>query len=212
MEIVSVLDWEWSRVVPVQFFKPPFWLKYADTTKLAYDFVYRDYMKSFDLLLDIVRTREREKYGDQLLSNEWAEAKKDSGFLVANTLENWTDIDWFSHRYLNWKLYKNKGLDERVKAFMEEDSTRKILIGQMLQESITNEAEPYSLDDATIKPAANEKRNKSALSYSALKNFLLQHPWRYTICLRTSIPQMAFGGVLIIAVTYLLIKRFIRNY
>jgi serine/threonine protein kinase len=46
MDIVSLLDWEWSRVVPLQFFKPPLWLKNPDTTKLAWNFVYRDYLKS----------------------------------------------------------------------------------------------------------------------------------------------------------------------
>jgi hypothetical protein len=158
MDIVSVLDWEWSRVVPLQFFKPPLWLKNPDTTKLAWNFVYRDYLKSLDQLLEIVRTREREKYGDELLSNEWAKAKKDSGFLVANALENWTDIDWFAHRYINWKCYKNKDLNERVKAFMEEDSSRKTLIGQKLREWIAYQA-----------------KDKPTLTYSSTKNFFLQH-------------------------------------
>ena len=70
MDITLVLDWEWSRVVPLQFNRPPLWLKYPDTLTLAWDFVYQDYLKSLNQLLDIVRTREREKYRNDLLSNE----------------------------------------------------------------------------------------------------------------------------------------------
>ncbi|KAK0631593.1 phosphotransferase enzyme family protein [Immersiella caudata] len=103
MKIISVLDWEWSRVVPRQFFIPPLWLRYCDTTKLAYDFVYQDYLKRFHRLLGIIRTQEVERFGQALLADEWTVAEKDSGFLVANALENWTDMDWFAYRYINWK-------------------------------------------------------------------------------------------------------------
>lgn len=54
-EIVGVLDWEWSRVVPVQFFKPPLWLRMPDITLLAWDIAYKDYLKGFDELLAAVR-------------------------------------------------------------------------------------------------------------------------------------------------------------
>ncbi|KAK3364154.1 phosphotransferase enzyme family protein [Lasiosphaeria hispida] len=123
MKIISILDWEWSRMVPRQFFLPPLWLRYCDTTKLAYDFVYQDYLKRFHHLLDLVRTQELERFGQALLANKWTVAEKDSGFLVANALENWTDMDWFAHRYINWKWYHGQGkegLDARVKAFMQD--------------------------------------------------------------------------------------------
>lgn len=130
MTVISVLDWEWSRVVPRQFFLPPLWLGIPDTTKLAYDFVYQDYLKRFHRLLDIVRTRELDMYGQALLADEWTAAKNDSGFLVANALENWTDMDWFAHRYVNWKWYRGQGkegLDARVKAFMEDPAHRTLI-------------------------------------------------------------------------------------
>ncbi|KAK0640942.1 kinase-like domain-containing protein [Cercophora newfieldiana] len=136
MKIISVLDWEWSRVVPRQFFIPPLWLRYCDTTKLAYDFVYQDYLKRFHRLLGLIRTQELERFGQALLADEWTVAEKDSGFLVANALENWTDIDWFAYRYINWKWYYGQGkegLDARVKAFME-DPTRRALIMSKLDE------------------------------------------------------------------------------
>ena len=55
MEIISVLDWEWSRVVPPQFLKPPLWLRIPNITKLAYHFVNNDYLKSFNQLLKLCR-------------------------------------------------------------------------------------------------------------------------------------------------------------
>lgn len=181
MNITSVLDWEWSRVVPLQFFKPPLWLKTPDTTKLAWNFVYQDYLKSLDQLLEIVRTREREKYGNELLSNEWAKAKGNSGFLVANALENWTDMDWFANRYINWKCYKNKaGLNERVKTFMETDPAHKTLIERKLREGIAYRVEAESLKDTTIKPAPSY-RDKPASAYATIKDFFVQQLWEDTI-------------------------------
>jgi hypothetical protein len=201
VDIVSVLDWEWSRVVPLQFFKPPLWLKNPDTTKLAWNFVYRDYLKSLDQLLEIVRTREREKYGDELLSNEWAKVKEDSGFLVANALENWTDMDWFANRYINWKCYKNKAdLNERIKAFMEKDSARKTLIGRKLREGIAYKVEVDSLEDTTIKSAPNYK-DKPALAYATIKDFFLHQLWKDAICFSPTIPQIALGWAIIITGT-----------
>ncbi|TAQ83528.1 hypothetical protein B7494_g8149 [Chlorociboria aeruginascens] len=83
MNIVSVRDWEESGVVP------------------SWDFVYKNYLKSFKELHANIRIREHEKYGNELLSTKWAKAKVDSGFLLANALENWTDIDWFANQYIN---------------------------------------------------------------------------------------------------------------
>ncbi|KAB5545679.1 hypothetical protein GE09DRAFT_1132001 [Coniochaeta sp. 2T2.1] len=137
MTIVSVLDWEWSRVVPRQFFIPPLWLGIPNTINLAYDFVYKDYLKRFQRLLDLVRTRELDMYGQSLLADEWAAAMVDSGFLVANAFENWTDMDWFAHRFINWKWYRvhaKDSLAERVKVFMEEDPARRALVAAKLEE------------------------------------------------------------------------------
>lgn len=39
MEITSVLDWEWSRVGPVQYFQPPLWLTGHDTEFLALGYI-----------------------------------------------------------------------------------------------------------------------------------------------------------------------------
>ncbi len=212
MDIASVLDWEWSRVVPIQFFKPPLWLKNPDTTKLAWNFVYQDYLKSLNQLLEIVRSREREKYGNELLSNEWAKAKEDSGFLVANALENWTDMDWFANRYINWKCYKNKAdLNERVKAFMQKDSAHTTLIERKLLEGTAYRVEVDSLEDTTFKTAPSYK-DKPASAYATIRDFFLHQLWKDTIYFSPTVTQIALGGAIIITGTsYLLVRRIIRS-
>ncbi|KAL1863168.1 hypothetical protein VTK73DRAFT_6360 [Phialemonium thermophilum] len=162
MNVISVLDWEWSRVVPRQFFGPPLWLGIPDTTKLAYEFVYEDYLKKFDKLLAKFRAREMETYGDDVLYQEWSKGKEDSGFLVANALENWTDMDWFANRYVNRKWFRGIDLDERVQAFMEEDPARKALIARKAAEGLAYEAEVERLkkgDDTTTEQGNNERKH-----------------------------------------------------
>ncbi|KAH7308606.1 concanavalin A-like lectin/glucanase domain-containing protein [Stachybotrys elegans] len=70
MKIISVLDWEWSRVVPLQFFQPPLWLTGFNPPALASEFVYERLMDKFNELVEIIRCLERNSYGDELLSSE----------------------------------------------------------------------------------------------------------------------------------------------
>jgi len=51
MSILSALDWEWSRIVPRQFFIPPIWLSVMATHYLAYEVFYQRYLKKFDLFV-----------------------------------------------------------------------------------------------------------------------------------------------------------------
>ncbi|KPM42267.1 hypothetical protein AK830_g4251 [Neonectria ditissima] len=133
MEIVSVLDWEWSHVVPCQYFLPPLWLTNLDTTVLAWAFAYDQYLESFDELLAIVRSREQARYGNELLSMEWAKAKENGGFLVANALENCTDMDWFANQYVGWKWYEGKeDVEERISTFIREDPARRRIVHERI--------------------------------------------------------------------------------
>lgn len=210
MNILSVLDWEWSRVVPRQFFKPPLWLGIPDTTKLAFEFVYVDYLKRFDQLHAVVRARELEKYGDELLSDEWAKAKENSGFLVANALENWTDMDWFANRYINRKWYRGIDLDERVRAFMEEDSDRKSLIARKLREGIAYRAEVDRLKDT----GAPDHEDDHVEAVPSCKRFLLHRLWNDALSSVTpSAPKLALwsAAIIIVGTSYLLRKRIIPH-
>ncbi|KAK3344524.1 hypothetical protein B0T25DRAFT_585283 [Lasiosphaeria hispida] len=70
MSVLCLLDWEWSR--------------------MAWNFVHQDYLKHFNRLLIIIRERERELFGGSPISlaDEWEQGKQDSGFLVANAVQN----------------------------------------------------------------------------------------------------------------------------
>ncbi|KAK3358655.1 phosphotransferase enzyme family protein [Lasiosphaeria ovina] len=207
MTIISVLDWEWSRVVPRQFFIPPLWLGVPDTTKLAYNFVYQDYLKRFHRLLDLVRTRELDMYGQPLLADEWTVAKNDSGFLVANALENWTDMDWFAHRYINWKWYRGQskeGLDARVKAFME-DPAHRALITAKLDEGRAYKAALDGLKNGTDKAAAANRRGDFESLLAIIKRFVSLVP---------AFPNITWGGVVILAAgtSYFIGKHILQSH
>ncbi|TWU77195.1 hypothetical protein ED733_008610 [Metarhizium rileyi] len=126
MRIMGVLDWEWSRVVPVQYFAPPLWLSERDTVQLAgphsWELFLREPLADF---LPVVKTREEELFGDHLLHDEWTGRTQNAEPLVANALENWTDVDWFVHRYLVSK--ETSAADKSLSAFADEDPLRSLL-------------------------------------------------------------------------------------
>ncbi|KAK7429709.1 hypothetical protein QQZ08_003735 [Neonectria magnoliae] len=216
MDIISLLDWEWSRVVPRQFFKPPLWLGNPDTTKLAYNFVYQDYLERFGHFLSILRVRERETYGNEMLSDEWEEAKAGSGFLAAKALENWTDMDWFAFRYINWKCYRGISLEERVKAFLDDDPTRNILIARKLAEGVVYNVEVDRLkvncssnqhDDITEATPGCEDTPISVHSTKPISHWGI---WKDTISLFAPLaPKLSLwsAAIIIAGTSYLLGKR-----
>lgn len=88
-------------MVPSQFFKPPMWLNSTPIEDLSYGYQYRSFLAYFDKFLAVLRVLEQEKYGNEILTNEWETGKQKSGFMVANALENSTAMDWFANRWIN---------------------------------------------------------------------------------------------------------------
>ncbi|KAG4438946.1 hypothetical protein IFR05_005572 [Cadophora sp. M221] len=164
MDIISVLDWEWSRVVPRQFFKPPLWLRIPDTTKLAWDFVYNDYLKSINQLQAIIKTRELEKYGNTLLSEEWERAKENSGFLVANALENWTAWTGSPISILTGNVTEARSTWRSVK--LSEGIAYEANVEQLQDIGLAGEHKEESVD------AAPGCKDKPTSTDAILKNFL----------------------------------------
>lgn len=124
--IISVLDWEWSRAVPRQFFKPPLWLQYADLTLLSRPLFYNRFLITLQDFLGVVRRRELEAYGSTMLADEWNGAKERQGFLVANALESWTHVDWL----MNNNQENLEGLEDRVREFIGRDPRRADLVAR----------------------------------------------------------------------------------
>ena len=151
MSIVGLLDWEWSRIVPRQFFIPPLWLDKLDTTYLAFKYFYETYLEEkFHPLLDIVRSRELERFGETLLADEWTEAKNKSGFLTASALENHTEADWFACRYIQRQRFRCEDKEQiahRIEQFME-DPTRRAFIAAKIEDGKAYQAELDKLKSA----------------------------------------------------------------
>ncbi|CAG9986456.1 unnamed protein product, partial [Clonostachys byssicola] len=138
--IVSVLDWEWSRVVPRQFFKPPLWLQYPDLTLLSRPIFYDHFLELFEDFLVVLRQRELDAYGNTILADEWESAQERQGFLVANALESWMHVDWFMHYQGN-----PEDLQERVVEFMGRDPRRAELVARKVRDGEAYKADVQRL-------------------------------------------------------------------
>ncbi|KAH0592234.1 hypothetical protein MHUMG1_09980 [Metarhizium humberi] len=127
VRIIGVLDWEWSRVVPVQYFAPPLWLSGRDAAQLAGPNSWQLFLEGpFAEFLAVVQRREAEMFGNNLLYDEWTRRTEYAEPLVANALENWTEVDWFVHRYLASKE-ASAAHQEALSAFADEDPLRSLL-------------------------------------------------------------------------------------
>lgn len=123
--IISVLDWEWSSVVPVQYFTPPLWLNGRDSVQLASPTSWKLFLKrAFKDFLAIVESREIELYGNCQLHSEWSQAVENAEPLVANALLNWTDVDWLVERSMNCKQVPS---DDEQAALVKENPTHGLL-------------------------------------------------------------------------------------
>ncbi|KYK61367.1 phosphotransferase enzyme family protein [Drechmeria coniospora] len=126
LDVVAVLDWEWSRVLYL-------------LTALS-DF------------LRVVKDQELRTFGNDTLCSEWTIRKDDAGPLVANALENWTDIDWFAYRYLSQG--RDDELVERIEAFMEADPIRGFIVQMKEDDANAYEQELRQLELETWQASA----------------------------------------------------------
>ncbi|ODA81130.1 hypothetical protein RJ55_04093 [Drechmeria coniospora] len=153
LDVVAVLDWEWSRVVPVQFFIPPLWLTGRNTVSLAGPNTYKLYLlTALSDFLRVVKDQELRTFGNDTLCSEWTIRKDDAGPLVANALENWTDIDWFAYRYLSQG--RDDELVERIEAFMEADPIRGFIVQMKEDDANAYEQELRQLELETWQASA----------------------------------------------------------
>lgn len=102
-------------------------------------------MKGLSDFLRVVEARELDMFQDDLLFREWNTRKEDGGPLVANALENWTDIDWFAYRYLSQG--NDDVVDKHVKAFIEADPIRGSIVRMKEDDAVAYEAELQQLKD-----------------------------------------------------------------
>ena len=141
LNITGVLDWEWSRTVPVQMFLPPTWLRGSDIHGLLsfHGLGYGSYLANFR---DLVEAREKEMHcqgsgGEEKipLSKLWGEVYKFSNFLIGQALLRldvagdvyWDRLD---------RHYFGNDAEARVKLFYEVFATcdQEKVVARKLQE------------------------------------------------------------------------------
>lgn len=121
LRIRAVLDWEWARVVPVQLFQPPLWLTGKPFSSLVYKHHYENYVRELDVFRTVVREREKARYGNELLTREWAGTHQAGGVLCASALESWDLIDHFAGEFLEEFYFGHVDLVGRVEGFKKEN-------------------------------------------------------------------------------------------
>ena len=174
---------------------------------LSYQIFYQRHLNKFHRLLDIVRARELDRFGEPLLAEEWTKAKNNSGFLAANALKNWTDMDWFAHRYVLRKRFPGEGkeeLDARVKRFME-DPAHQALIATKVDEGRVYKAALRKLKKANNRDASPSREIGLGSLFAVItKRYRSYTPAR---------PSMIWGGVaiLIAGASYLVKYRIVRS-
>lgn len=74
INLVGVIDWEWSHVVPRQLFTPPVWLENLTIPSLA---LYQgDSAREIGYLLEAIRSVETAHCSASTLSREWDEVQR----------------------------------------------------------------------------------------------------------------------------------------
>ncbi|EER24264.1 hypothetical protein CPC735_056340 [Coccidioides posadasii C735 delta SOWgp] len=116
LNIVSVLDWEWSHTIPIQMFVPPSWLdglELVGSAKMPSRLIYETFVFNFEM-----ETRRREKkyhpecrYLDQLpLAGIWRETLRTPDLFIAHGL---LQPLYFGNIYWSVLEYQHYG-DERI--------------------------------------------------------------------------------------------------
>ncbi|KAF4469004.1 phosphotransferase enzyme family [Fusarium albosuccineum] len=139
MDIIAVLGWEWSHVVPRQFLYPPIWLVTDSldplTTRQFYDYHVEEVKK----MCTILRASELEQFETTYLWDEWEEAHENGRLLVAPALER-LDLDtmfYFGFRYCdNFQVPT-----DLVEKFMAQDPARRQLVAKKVRQGQAHDAE-----------------------------------------------------------------------
>jgi len=201
MNIVSVLDWEFSRIGPCQLFKAPLWLSSTTIEDLSYGYKYKGFLAHFDKFLAVLRVLELEKYGNEVLTKEWETGKQKSGFMVANALENWTAMDWFASRWINPRFYNGKeDLQLRIKEFMRADPTRQAVI-----ESRVSGVAPSASKHNQLNESGDKLLDHGIPSTSDYK--CLTRLWKTLIPCYARPVSLTMGSLLLVAGVSLLFRR-----
>ncbi|KAM5353010.1 hypothetical protein ACJZ2D_017124 [Fusarium nematophilum] len=101
LNLVAVIDWEWSSVIPLQLLVPPPWLNGQDTSFLCYSQTL--YNREVGILCDMIRDKEKTLGLRRLplLSQEWATLKDRGNMMKQNSVIS-------DPRCLHWQSFQKQ--------------------------------------------------------------------------------------------------------
>jgi Phosphotransferase enzyme family len=134
LDLVAVLDWEWSRVVPIQLFIPPTWLTGRLIEGISSHFDREDYLVELAKFRSVVVDREKLHGGRRLLSESWAKLEKECPFLIAAALINPASLYTVYWRFLYWKLHLREKKEDVLDAFMGSSQSYQTLLNRKVRE------------------------------------------------------------------------------
>ncbi|RDL30802.1 uncharacterized protein BP5553_10147 [Venustampulla echinocandica] len=122
LTIMSIINWEWSRIIPAQLFVPPTWLTGLELSGIRSYFARKDYMVELVKLRDIVATRESQlppTLNGHPLSKIWSELESNNSFLIAAGLLSLTSIANTYGDCLDYSYHGNNDRPGRAKSFVQ---------------------------------------------------------------------------------------------
>ena len=137
LDLVAVLDWEWSGVVPLQMFAPPTWLTWRELGGLCNNRRYDAYVGQLEVFVDHVARRESATApadASSSLSAKWRLAGRHGSVLIAAALNNPTDISTV-YAFVDGRFCKHaESLATRITAFLRDDTSRQALVAKKVRE------------------------------------------------------------------------------
>ncbi|KEY68331.1 hypothetical protein S7711_11194 [Stachybotrys chartarum IBT 7711] len=122
LRIQGILNWAWSRVVPLQFFYPPRWLAAKTTSASMSPAAYGHYVQRLDVFREAVRRKELRRFGNTLLSDDWSRIETNGGLLIPAILD---DLDIQDMYHFGYKFLDNEQRPtQRIKDFIGVDPAR----------------------------------------------------------------------------------------
>ncbi|KAJ2902631.1 kinase-like protein [Zalerion maritima] len=160
LNFVAVLDWEWSHVVPIQFFTPPPWLEDSPGiwgAPAEDDVVFGNAMAEFQ---QVVRRIELKMYGSTLLADELSRVPGRITAYLPVCLADAESVPWWGKTLLDKdsgiqtpaSLSSEEGTSarEEVNRFMAEDQRRWKVVHDRTQHRTSDQAEKARDLDAMI--------------------------------------------------------------
>ncbi len=150
LDLVAVLNWEWSSVVPLQMFTPPMWLTWRKLPFLCILKAYREYQKELGVFLDILKECEAMMFPRDLdrscLSREWERINDKGSVLVAAALSDPIAISEVYEFLELCFLRRGEDLGTLLANFLESTPSRRDLVARKRQDLEDYEREMQLLD------------------------------------------------------------------